>query len=167
MLDAPHEFPDANARSEEDVQRIIADVQGHTLEAMRGRFSRLIYLASLRDYNTGRYHHYGLETRYASGPVDEALRRCHTAVFEELVASPLKEQTQDLFKFFESLKEDRARLVNVWQRLRSYQILPPEECNPLARQLFEKNIEIILGVLRETELWELLHDPESDADHLP
>jgi hypothetical protein len=79
----------------------------------------------------------------------------------------LKEQTEDLVGFFESLKEDKARLVEVWQQLRSYQILPPEKSHPLARELFDKNIEIVLRILRETDLWPLLHDPHRDADDLP
>jgi hypothetical protein len=37
----------------------------------------------------------------------------------------------------------------------------------LARELFDKNIEIILRVLRETDLWPLLHDPHHHADDLP
>ena len=150
-----------------EVERVLTDFQRHTLDEMRGQFNKLIYLASLRDYNTGRYHHYGLETRYSSRAVDQALHRCHLRVFEDLVATPLSEQTQDLVNFFESLKEERARLVEAWQRLRSYQILPPENCHPLARQLFDKNIEIMLGVLRETELWGLLRDPHGDSDDLP
>ena len=55
----------------------------------------------------------------------------------------------------------------VWKRLKSYQILPPEGCHPLARELFDKNIEIMLRILRETDLWPLLHDPHRDADDLP
>ncbi len=149
------------------IELVIADLQDRTLRRMPGRFSRLIYLASLRDYNTGRYHHEGLESRHGSDAVDEALRQCHTQVFEELVALPLKAQTDDLISFFGSLKEERARLVEAWQRLRSYQILPPESCRPLARDLFEKDVEIMLQVLRQTEFWELLHDPHGEADDLP
>jgi hypothetical protein len=150
-----------------EVEQVVEDLQGHTLEAMTGMFSRLIYLASLRDYNTGRYHHYGLETRYSSEAVDEGLRHCHAQAFEALLALSLQEQTQDLLRFFESLKADRSRLVEVWQRLRAYQMLPPEGCHPLARELFNKNVEIILEVLRATDLWELLDDPHRDPDHLP
>jgi len=133
---------------------------------MEGQFNRLIYLASLRDYNTARYHHYGLESRYESDVVDEALRQCHIKIFEELMTLSLQEQTGDLVKFFESLREDRSRMIDVWQQLRSYQVLPPENCHPLSRQLFDKNIEVILRILRETDLWGLLHEPHSHSDHL-
>jgi hypothetical protein len=151
----------------QEVERVVADFQRHTLEAMEGMFNRLIYLASLRDYNTGHYHHYGLESRYSGAAVDEGLRQCHAQAFEALTARPLQEQTQDLLRFFESLKVDRSRLVEVWQRLRAYQMLPPEDCHPLARELFNRNTEIILEVLRATDLWELLDDPHRDPDHLP
>jgi len=151
----------------QDVERLGRDLEDHTLAALQGHFSRLVYLASLRDYSTGRYHHYGLETRYAPEVVDEGLHQSHIRVFEELVSLPLKEQTEDLVWFFESLKEDKARLVEVWQQLRSYQILPPEKGHPLARELFDKNIEIVLRILRETDLWPLLHDSHGDADDLP
>lgn len=100
----------------------------------------------MRDYNTGRYRHYGLEARYAAQAIDEGLHQCHVRVFEELVALPLKEQTEDLLNFFESLKEDKARLVGVWRRLRSYRILPLEDCYPLARELVRT-----LGTILESE----------------
>jgi hypothetical protein len=155
------------AANPQEVERLVRDFEERSLVGLEGHFNQLVYLASLRDYNTGRYHHYGLETRYAAEAVDEGLRRCHVRVFEELVALPLKEQTEDLLYFFESLKEDKARLVSVWKRLRSYQVLPPENCHPLAQELFDKNIEIMLRILRETDLWPLLHDPHRDADDLP
>jgi hypothetical protein len=164
MTEQTHPISDAHPQ---EVERLVRDVEERTLAALHGRFSQLVYLASLRDYNTGRYHHYGLETRFSVEAVDEGLRQCHVRVFEELVALPLKEQTEDLLDFFESLKEDKRRLVEVWRQLRSYQILPPENCHPLARELFDKNIEIMLRILRETDLWPLLHDPHRDTDDLP
>ncbi len=155
------------AEIEQQVAQLLRDFRERTLEGLSSDFERLIYLASLRDYNTGRYHHYGLETRYSEEAVDEGLRRCHAEVFEKLLATPLKEQTEDLLSFFESLKVERARLVDAWQRLRSYQVLPPEGSHPLAREMFERNIEIMLQVLRETDLWPLLHDPHRDSHDLP
>jgi hypothetical protein len=151
----------------EEVEHLVRDFEERTLAGLKGHFCRLVYLASLRDYNTGRYHHYGLESRYGLEAVDEGLHQCHIQVFEELVGLPLREQTEDLLNFFESLKEDKTRLVLMWKRLKSYQILPPEGCHPLARELFEKNIEIMLRILRETDLWPLLHDAHCDSDNLP
>jgi len=161
-------LPNPNsAANQEEVERLVRDFEERTLAGLERHFSQLVYLASLRDYNTGRYHHYGLESRYTPEAVDAGLRRCHVRIFEELVALPLKEQTEDLLSFFESLKEDKTRLVGVWKRLKSYQILPPEDCHPLARELFDKNIDIMLRILRETDLWPLLHDSHRDADDLP
>lgn len=156
----------ADPKLAREVEQVVADFQEKTLGPMEGQFNRLIYTASLRDYNTARYHHYGLETRYGSEAVDQGLRQCHINTFEELMALPLQDQTRDLIRFFESLKEDRSRMIGVWQRLKSYQVLPPENCHPLARRLFDKNIEVMLQVLRETDLWELLHEPHSHSDHL-
>jgi hypothetical protein len=148
------------------IEKVIEDFQTRTLDRMEGLFSRLIYLSSLRDYNTGRYYHTGLESRYGCEAVSEGLYQCHIQVFEELVSLPLKAQTDDLVRFFQSLREERSRLVDAWERLRSYQILPPEHSSPLARELFENNVGIILKILRETELWELLHEPHGDTDDL-
>jgi hypothetical protein len=166
-MDEWNSRPGSENSHEAEVERVLGDVQDRTLNELEGKFSRLIYLASLRDHNTGRYHHYGLEERYPADAVNDGLRRCHAAVFKDLIELPLEEQTQDLLAFFESLREEKARLVEVWDRLRSYKILPPEDCHPLARQLFDSNMVIILRILRETELWELLRDSHGDADDLP
>jgi hypothetical protein len=163
--DSPEET--STSRVSDEAQRVVESVQQHTLDKVSGEFSRLIYLASLRDHNTGRYHHYGLETQYSGEAVDEGLRCCHAEVFTALLSLSLQEQTQDLLRFFESLKAEKARLVEAWQQLRAYEILPPQNCHPLARELFRKNVEVILEVLRQTDLWELLDDPHGDSDHLP
>lgn len=150
-----------------DSERALQDFEGHTLAKMPGKFDRLVYLASLRDHNTGRYHHYGLEQRYPAEAVDEALSRCHEQAFNDLLALPLRDQTQDLVHFFESLRAERARLVDVWQQLQAYQVLPPQHCHPFAKQMFSKNVEVMLRILKESELWELLDEPHGNPDDLP
>jgi hypothetical protein len=161
-----NDYPAERAVRATLVERAIDDFETRTLAHMPGRFCRLIYLASLRDHNTGRYYHHGLEDRYGGEAAEEGLRQCHIQIFEELMALPLKARTQDLVGFFTSLKEERPRLVEAWERLRSYHILPPENCHPLARDLFCKDTEIILKVLRKTELWELVHEPHGHTDDL-
>jgi hypothetical protein len=168
-VEMPEDFLEGGADKarEPEVARALADLEARTLAEKRGYFDRLIYLASLRDYNTGLYHHYGLETRYSPQAVDEALHQCHIRTFEELMSLPLEDQTHDLVSLFESLRQERAQLINAWQRLRSYQVLPPDRCHPLARELFDKNIQVMLRVLRETDLWALLNEPHGDSHDLP
>jgi len=167
MVEPDEPGPSRSVPREEEIKRVLESVQQRTLDEMPGHFSRLIYLASLRDHNTGRYSHYGLECRFSSEAVNEGLRLSHVQVFRQITALRLEEQTRDLIQFFDSLKTDRARLVEVWRRLRAYEVLPPEHCHPLARQLFSKNVETILQILKQTELWELLSEPHGDAHHLP
>jgi hypothetical protein len=161
----PDQFPSLSL--EEETRQVVENLQRRTLGEMAGYFNRLIYLASLRDHNTGRYSHYGLECRFSAGAVNDGLRLCHAQVFEQLTALGLQEQTHDLIQFFQSIKAERPRLVEVWGRLRAYEILPPEECHPLARQLFTHNVETILQLLKQTDLWELLSDPHGHPDNLP
>ena len=106
-----HEVP----AFQQEVEHLVRDLEDRTLGVLKGHFSRLVYLGSLRDYNTGRYHHYGLESLHPPEAVDQALRQCHNRVFEGLVGLSLREQTEDLLDFFESLKTDKTRLVEAWQ----------------------------------------------------
>jgi hypothetical protein len=154
------------ASLEQETEQVIAYFQERVQSRVGGTFSQLIYLAFLRDPNTGRYSHYELDTRFSPGAVDEGLRRCHSAVFEQVVGLPLKEQTRGLISFFRTKQEDPKRLVGTWERLRTYQMLLPEHCPPLARELFSKNMELALKVARETELWPLIDDSHRDADDL-
>src|ERR1700730_1562452 len=92
-------------------KRVAEDIRVKILEPMDCRFQKLIYLTSLRDNNTARYHHPGLEALYGSGTAEEGLRECHIKVFEDLIALPLRDQTRDLIQFFDSLREARARMI--------------------------------------------------------
>jgi hypothetical protein len=150
-----------------EVRRVMDDYERRTLNALEGPVSRLIHLAALRDHNTGKYSHYGLETRYSEEAVDEGLRALHHKVFNEAVRLSLEQQTREMIDFYRSQPAEKIRMVQAWQRLKSYQILLPEQCHPLARDLFTKNFEIILRILEHTELWPLLDNAHGDSDNLP
>ncbi len=46
------------------VKEAYDDLLRRSLSKIRGDLARLIYLASTRDYNTGKYHHDGLAARF-------------------------------------------------------------------------------------------------------
>ena len=54
------------AAKRREVERLVRDFEERTSVGLQGHFKQLVYLASLRDYNTGRYHHYRLEMCYTA-----------------------------------------------------------------------------------------------------
>ena len=48
-----------------DVGQAVTDLTNRTLSRLPGDFSRLVYLASSRDYNTGQYYHDGLAFHFS------------------------------------------------------------------------------------------------------
>src|SRR2546428_4311441 len=95
-------------RQGSEVEQVVTDFQSRTLARMEWHFSRLIYLSSLRDYNTGRYHHHGLESQHSSEALDVGLRRGDREGFDDLGTLPLKKETEDLVAFLNSPTEERS-----------------------------------------------------------
>jgi hypothetical protein len=69
---------DVNAKAKRgDVVAAADDFRRRTLSHAPRALDRLIYLASMRDYNTGLYHHEGLAARYSQEAACEAVSDCH------------------------------------------------------------------------------------------
>ena len=133
------------------VRAISAEVEGLTLSEINTCFERLIYFASLRDYLTGRYFHDGILVRYSNEEaMHEALSYCHSRCFSFFLDLTLEEQTREVAKVLQSEGEAHAEYVETWRRLRSFEILHPENCHPLARELSARNLEIILKLLEQS-----------------
>src|SRR5260370_2896549 len=77
-------------------RRIIHDLTLSTLARISSLFSRLAYLASLRDLSTNVYEHPGLSAVYPQEAVRQALEQCHQELFERILETPLLVQEQDL-----------------------------------------------------------------------
>ena len=72
------------------VEEALRDLRNRTLARLDGDFAKLVYLASTRDYNTGRYVHDGLSFRFPQPVVERAMAAAHLEVFANLVLSPLR-----------------------------------------------------------------------------
>lgn len=110
-------------------------------------FARLVYLASLRDYNTNRYAHAGWEFELTEEGADEALRGFHEEEFRQLVHLPIAELARELQAYFESLPEPPRGVLSVWNELESFRALLPSGCHPVERQFFLSSVRAALGVL--------------------
>lgn len=125
-----------------------ADLWRNTLSQISTQFGQLVYLSSLRDNNTGVYHHHGLAALFGDEEAGEALRRSHAEVFTTWLNTPLEQQKADLDEYLDTLDEDRNRVVDSWTKLTPYQSLPPEMAQPVEKDLFLSDMDAILALLR-------------------
>jgi hypothetical protein len=132
----------------DNVQRPAEDLWRRTLAQIPSTYGRIVYLASLRNVNTGRYEHHGLTLLFGEDAADEALRDSHGRVFREWLEMSLDQQAADLALYFTSLPATRKTLTENWLRLRPYLTVPPVWANPAEHELFQSNLEILLKLLR-------------------
>lgn len=126
----------------------VQDLQERTLAALDGDLTRLVYISSTRDYNTGEYQHAGLGDRFGSEIAQQALARCHEKIFAELLNANLAELVRQLGIYIASTGAERDRVLDAWRRLQAYRVLIPETADEFSAQLFVSNIKIALEALR-------------------
>jgi hypothetical protein len=134
-----------------DARRAYDDLWQRTLTRIAGNLNRLIYVASTRDYNSGRYHHAGLETHFGAEPVKEALEAAHRELFEKLTLCSLEELVGELALYVEASKESPEELLKAWRTLQPYRVAIPLDVEPLAVQLFLSNLKLALEVLQQRQ----------------
>jgi hypothetical protein len=130
-----------------DLAEAVQNLQRHSLAQLPGSVSKLIFLASTRDYNTGRYYHDGLASQFSEKIAAQALAACHQDVFSELVYSPLDNLVRELDAYFASLPAKRKELLAAWKKLEPYRVIVPAAADSLSSQLFYSNIKIALAIL--------------------
>src|SRR5258708_32378314 len=84
-------------------RQILYDLALHYLEPLSGNFSRLAYLASLKNPSTNIYAHDRLSAIYGKEAVAAALAKCQAELFERLLERPLAQQEKDLRLFLVTL----------------------------------------------------------------
>jgi len=130
-----------------DVQQAREDLRRRTLSEVTRPLDRLVYLASMRDYNTGVYHHDGLASRFSEEVACEALADCHREVFHQLVVCPLEDLVDQLEAYRKSTHTGPREFLTAWRRLEPYRVAVPVETDPLAAEFLFSNFKIALAIL--------------------
>jgi len=129
-------------------RRIIQDFTLTTLAGIPSVFSRLAYMASLRDLSSGRYEHAGLAALYPDEGIQQALQLCHEQVFERVLETPLETQEKDLRECLEHMPGGLSATVTHWRRMEAYRVLMPEREPIYLKELFCSNLRALLEILQ-------------------
>jgi hypothetical protein len=134
-----------------DVPAAREDLQNRTLSSIASRFGRLIYLASTRDYNTGRYYHDGLSFHFSEEVAAEALAEEHKDVFVDLALRPLEDLVNQLQAYLFSVGAEPMEIIRAWEKLEPYRVAIPLRSEPLTADLFLANLKIALAIVESRQ----------------
>jgi hypothetical protein len=126
----------------------LADLCKHTLSRIPTEFGRLIYLATLRDVNSGTYRHHGLSTAFGRDEAVRALRESHNAAFQSWLQMSLAEKNDDLRDYLRSLDDPQEEVVQYWLKSGAYRNYVPAAAMKPEADLFCRDVEILLELLR-------------------
>jgi hypothetical protein len=124
------------------------DLKNRTLALVPGSLSRLIYLASLRDYNTGRYYHEGLARRFSEEVATEAMASSHREAFQNLLRCSLAELVGELERYVGGTPTEANQVLHTWERLEPYRVAVPAETHPVLAEFFVSNVRVALAILK-------------------
>ena len=119
------------------------------LSQIRTSYGRLVYLAGLRNADTGKYEHYGAFISPAPEIVSHSILRAHEHIFREWIGYSLEKKKADIDLYISGIDQiDKADLVDAWLRLTPYKNLVPGSIQGPERQRHVSDFEAILGLLK-------------------
>ena len=133
------------------VEDAYEDLLRRSLSRISGDLARLIYLASTRDYNTGKYHHDGLAAHFDAEIACQALELAHRQVFHRVAARSLEQLVGEVELYIQSSRQSREEVLQVWQKLEPYRVALPVDVNAAVAQLFVSNVRLALAILRRRQ----------------
>ena len=137
-----------SARASQALDRTASsDLWRNTLAQIPSVFGRLVYLASLRNGNSGRYEHHGLALVFGEDEANRALKKSHSRVFREWLTFNLEQQEADLGLYLSGLDEDKRTVLTTWRELAPYRTLMPVSLRGVERRLFITDLQALLELL--------------------
>jgi hypothetical protein len=124
------------------------------LDLLPNDLTRMLYLSSLRDCNSGRYLHPEFSARLGIEAADRALSACHDGVFRRLLAVPMSGYVDQLEQYICYARMEKTAVLKTWQSLQAYRATVPVLASSLYVELFCLNIEGAVTILSSRSLKE-------------
>jgi hypothetical protein len=122
-------------------------VSQNILETLPNDLTRMIYLASLRDCNSGMYLHPELSHQRGTQAADGALRVCHEQVFRRLLSTRLAEYVIQLQEYIRYTRGEILTVLKTWKSLQAYRATVPMSALATSTELYFLNVAIALEVV--------------------
>jgi len=135
-------------RGERDAE---SDLWHRTLSQIPSRFGRLVYLASLRNVNTGVYEHHGLALLFSPERSNKALRISHLTCCRDWLKLPLAEQLADLRQYLASQPSQAAEIIENWCDYSYWKSILPASIRGAERELYLAEVDVLLSLLRSED----------------
>lgn len=123
------------------------DILRALLVSLPNDLSRLIFLAILRDNNSGHYHHPEVAQRYSEEVAYRAMLACHQQVYQQVVALSLEDLTDQLDAYMATVRVPKERSIESWSKLRAYRATIPMDADPISAEIFFMKVEVAVAIL--------------------
>jgi hypothetical protein len=117
------------------------------LDILPNDLTRMIYLGSLRDCNSGFYLHPQLSHRIGTQEANRVLSACHDEVFQRLLRERMAGYVLQLEQYIRYTRIEKNTLLRMWHSLQAYRLTVPLTALPLHAQHFDLNIRTALTIL--------------------
>jgi hypothetical protein len=149
--------PDADAIRLDALKKVYAeesrdsDVAADILRALAvslpNELSRLIFLATLRDNNSGHYFHPDLARRFSERIADRAMLACHQRIYKQVVALSIEDLTDQFDWYVTTIPAPRERMIESWTKLKAYRATIPMDADPISAEIFFMKVEVAVAIL--------------------
>lgn len=129
------------------VDEIVWKASEEVLSPLPNDLTRLIYLASIRDYNSGTYRHPQVSRQFNALTAHAAFELWHEEIFARLLTNSVGEYVEQLEIYLRYSRAERAKFISTWKSLQAYKAAIPLHVPRRACQLFFLNVDTALEIL--------------------
>lgn len=121
------------------------------LSSLPNDLTRLIYLTSIRDYNSGIYRDHALSRKFDPTEAHQVFEAWHQQVFARLLTIPIRKYVEEIEIYIRYSRAEREPFIITWKALQAYRAAIPLTAPKRACEVFFLNIKTALTILEHAK----------------